>query len=200
MLLYEPESNVQIRSHKPLVDINRRSPPCRAQAAMRLEVPRIVANHAILCRNLRPHNLPDLVFGRAPVQPSRNQNRDPLHRNSRLMQPFQQRRQRNPIRRRPRNIAHGNRSRLLPRRQCRQRFTADGIVERRSQSRIRILQRHARPAANHLAIKTLRNRNLNPVFAECELCFHLFCPDRLLDVKFQHVVALSRRRFERARL
>ncbi len=89
VLLNKAQRDVQVRRHKPLIDINRRPPPRRAQPAMLLEGPRIVAHHAILRRNLRPHNLPDLVFGRAPVQPRRNQDRDPSHRNPSLVQPFQ---------------------------------------------------------------------------------------------------------------
>ena len=105
VLFNKSQRDVQIRRHEPFVDINRRSAARRSQVPVLRERARIVTDHAIGRRNLRPHDGADFLFRRSAMQPGRNRNGDAFRRDSRRMQPLQQGRQRLPVRRRAGDIA-----------------------------------------------------------------------------------------------
>ena len=172
MLLNKPQRNVQVRRHKPLVDINRRSASRLAQEPMLCQRLRVMAHHGILRGDIRPNNRIHLVLGRPAMQPGGNQDRDPLRRNPRRVQPFQQRRQRPPVRRRSRNVAYADRRRLFTPRQLHQRCRRDWMIQRIADRRGLILHRLRRMAHNHLGPEPLRNRNLKTALAKRKTCFH----------------------------
>jgi len=106
VLLNKAQSDVQIRRHEALVDIDWRSPLGGAQRTVLAQRPRIVAHDAISRGNLRPDYLLDLVFGGPAMESCGNENSDVFKRNSRLTQAFEQRRQGDPVRRRPGDVAN----------------------------------------------------------------------------------------------
>ena len=97
---------------------------------MRREIARVVIDDAVRRGDFGAADLADLALGRGAVQAGRNQDRDPLPRDSGLLEPPQHRRKRQAVRRGTGDVANGNRRALLAAREFGERRRADGTVER----------------------------------------------------------------------
>ena len=144
MRLNEAKRDVQIGCHEPLVDVDRRAGGSIPQEAMLAQNFGVVVDHANIPVQIRPDDLPDFVFRRRPVQPGGDQDDDILAGNPALFQSRQQRRQHQPVRRGPRDIADRYGRRFLAPRQSGERLDANRRVHGRFQCGHAVGERHSR--------------------------------------------------------
>src|ERR1700723_2392122 len=173
VLLNETERNMQVGAHEPLVDVDFSSAAGIAQESMLGERLGVVAEDAILRRNLPADNGVDLLLCRSAMQSGRNENRHPFGRNSRPMEPLEQRRQRYPVRCRTRDIANADGCGLVSRRQFAQRGTADRSVERGIKGAQLITHRTRCLAQQQLGSIAVWNRYIDAALAKRKPYLHL---------------------------
>jgi hypothetical protein len=180
VLLNEAEGDVQVGGHEALVDVDRRAAAGSAQVAMLGERLGVVADDAVLCRNLRADDGVDLVRRGAAMQAGSDEDGDALDRDAGLVQPLQHRRQRDAVGRGRVMSQTLMAAVFLPAGQLQQRLGADGGIERRIERGALIGERLSRVAHDDLRFITLWDGNVHPCLAKRKMHFHAlprFCPE-----------------------